>query len=58
MGFGFEIAEFSPLVWEPFAAWVAANHRDDLLSMYIAYTVSAVAFTEESIRLWDKYTRE
>lgn len=58
VGLTFETAEFSPQVWEPFAAWVAANHPNDLLSMYTDDTVSAFALSEESIGLWDKYTRE
>jgi hypothetical protein len=54
----FETGEFSALVGEPFAAWVAATHPEDLLSMYTDESLSDFALTEESIALWDKYTRE
>lgn len=58
VGLSFDTAEFSPQMWEPFAAWVEATHPDDLQSMYTDDTFSDFALTEESIELWDKYTRE
>lgn len=53
-----EIEEFSPQMWEPFAAWVSTNHPRDVLDMYEDETQSLERVTEESIRLWDRYTRD
>lgn len=45
-------------IWDPFAAWVATEHPEDVLVMYQDETQSLERVTEESIRLWDRYTRE
>jgi hypothetical protein len=52
-----EITEFSPQMWEPFASWVSKTHRQDAAVMYEDETYSGVRLTEESIRLWDRHTR-
>jgi hypothetical protein len=48
---------FSPQVWEPFANWVSENHPKDFEAMYINGG-SNYRITEESIRLWERHTRE
>jgi hypothetical protein len=50
--------EFSPQVWEPFAAWVAENHPDDVLVMYEDGSQSSQRITEDSIPVWEQRTRE
>jgi len=52
-----EIEEFSPQVWEPFADWVYRTHPEDARIMY-AEPATLHRLTEESIRLWEKRTRE
>lgn len=53
----FNIDEFSPQMWEPFAAWVAREHPRSGDVMYDPpYT--NFALTEQSIRLWERRTRE
>jgi hypothetical protein len=52
------IAEFSPQMWEPFAEWVSTTYPEDAAVMYEDETYSGVRFTEESIRLWEKRSRE
>jgi hypothetical protein len=53
-----EIAKFSPQVWEPFANWVSTAHPKDAAVMYQDESHSNVRLTEESIRLWGLRTRE
>ena len=50
------ISEFSPQVWEPFAAWVAENHPEDVDIMYVSF--SNYRLTDESIALWEQRSRE
>lgn len=50
--------EFSPQVWEPFASWVSTAYPDDAAVMYQDETYSTVRLTEESIRLWERHSRE
>lgn len=50
-----DISEFSPQVWEPFAAWVSKRFPRDAAVMY---TGSGARLSEESIRLWEKRSRE
>lgn len=45
-------------IWEPFARWVSRNHPEDVAVMYQDETQSLERFTEESIRLWERYTRD
>jgi hypothetical protein len=52
-----EIENFSPQVWEPFAGWVSKAHPKDPAVMYTDGCCN-VRLTEESIRLWDRRTRE
>jgi hypothetical protein len=49
---------FAGQVWEPFAAWVAENHPDDVLMLYTDPSQSSQRITEESIALWEQRTRE
>ena len=53
----FEIAEFSPQMWEPFAAWVSETHPKDFAVMYTGGGTD-FRLTEESIRLWRQRTHE
>ena len=55
---GWETEEFSPQVWEPFADWVSTAHSKDAVVMYTDGSHSGVLLTEESIRLWERRTRE
>jgi hypothetical protein len=48
-----EIAEFSPQMWEPFADWVQSTHPGDFAVMYVDGGTN-FRLTEESIRLWEK----
>jgi outer membrane murein-binding lipoprotein Lpp len=52
----FEIGEFSPQMWEPFAEWVSTNHPEDAAVMYNE-TLSDYRLSEESIRLWERHSR-
>ena len=51
------VTEFSPQVWDPFAAWVTTNYPDDVDVMYQG-GMDGSRLTEESIRLWERHTRE
>lgn len=53
-----EIAKFSPQVWEPFANWVSKAHPKDAAVMYTDESYSNVRLTRESIRLWELRTLE
>jgi hypothetical protein len=53
-----EIEKFSPQMWEPFAGWVTTAHPKDAAVMYTDETHSNVRLTEESVRLWERDTRE
>ena len=52
-----EIEEFSPQMWEPFAEWVSTTYPKDAAVMYNE-DLTNFRLTEESIRLWDRRTRE
>ena len=52
-----DIGEFSPQMWEPFADWVFAAYPEDLKVMYTGGG-TGVQLTEESIRLWEQRSRE
>jgi hypothetical protein len=54
---GWEIEEFSPRVWEPFAGWVSKAHPEDAAVMYLDETHTGVRLSEESIRLWERHTQ-
>ncbi len=50
---------WSAQMWEPFAAWVGANHPEDGAVMYADWPlVGDQAMTEESIPLWEQRSRE
>jgi hypothetical protein len=53
-----ELAEFSPQTWEPFASWVSTAHPKDAAVMYTDGTYSQARLTGESIRLWEQRSRE
>jgi hypothetical protein len=52
-----DIDEFSPQMWEPFAEWVSATYPRDFAVMYTDGG-SNFRLTEESIRLWERHTRQ
>jgi len=52
------IAELSPQMWEPFATWVSTEYPEDAAVMYADRSYSSVRLTEESIRLWEKRSRQ
>jgi hypothetical protein len=54
----FSTEGFSAQMWEPFANWVSTAYPEDAAVMYDDDTHSGVRLTEESIRLWDRHTRE
>ena len=51
------IEQFSPEVWEPFAAWMSENHPEDMRVMYRADQTDW-KLSEASARLWERRTRE
>ena len=53
----FEIAKFSPQMWEPFRDWVSSTYPRDFAVMYTGGG-SNFRLTEESIRLWAQHTRD
>jgi hypothetical protein len=53
----FETAKFSPEMWEPFAEWVSTTYPDDAAVMYNP-TLTNFQLSEESIRLWERHSRE
>jgi hypothetical protein len=52
-----EIEEFSPQMWEPFAKWVSKAHPKDAAVMYTDESQTGVRLSEESIRLWERNTQ-
>lgn len=52
-----DIQKFSPQMWEPFAAWISATYPEDVTLMYTDGQTD-FRLTEESVRLWDRHTRE
>jgi hypothetical protein len=56
--------EFDRQMWEPFAEWVSSTYPKDAAVMYLngprsfAAPFSAARFSLESIRLWERHTRE
>jgi hypothetical protein len=53
-----EIEEFSPQMWEPFAAWVSTTYPEDAAVMYEDDLYEGAQLTEDSIRLWERRSRE
>jgi hypothetical protein len=54
----FGIEEFSTQMWEPFARWVSKAYPEDAAVMYEDGGTSGMRLTKESIRLWDRHTRD
>jgi hypothetical protein len=54
----FGVEEFSTQMWEPFASWVSRAYPKDAAVMYEDGGTSGVRLTAESIRLWERHTRE
>jgi len=52
-----QIADFSPQVWEPFAEWVSTTYPEDAAAM-LTENYDNFLLTRESIRLWEQRTRE
>jgi hypothetical protein len=52
-----ETAEFSPQVWEPFAAWMEATYPDDAAVM-LSTGGNGARLSEEAIPLWEQHTHE
>ena len=52
-----QIEEFSPQMWEPFAQWVSTTHPNDVDVMYQPGQ-SDWLLTNESIRLWELRSKE
>jgi hypothetical protein len=52
-----DIEEFSPTMWEPFAEWVSTTHPKDVEVMYNA-TLTDFELTDGSIRLWEQRSKE
>jgi hypothetical protein len=53
-----DLDEFSPQIWEPFAAWVVDAHPEDAAIMYTDPSETMQRLTEESIGLWEQRSRE
>jgi hypothetical protein len=53
-----ELEDFSPQVWEPFADWMVAHYPGDVATMYTDESVSEAATIDRSIRLWRTRSRE
>jgi len=53
-----QIEQFSPQMWEPFADWVSTTYPEDAAVMYQDATLSNFRMTAKSIRLWDERSRE
>ena len=52
-----ELEEFSPQMWEPFAKWMFSTYASDAEVMYVNYG-SGARLSEESIRLWELHSQE
>jgi hypothetical protein len=52
-----EIKKFGPQLWDPFQDWVSENHPKDFDVMYVPDGTN-FQLTEQSIRLWERRTRE
>jgi hypothetical protein len=50
--------EFDRQMWEPFAEWVSSTYPKDATVMYLDGTLDTARFSLESIRLWERRTRE
>jgi hypothetical protein len=58
-GFGPEpLDKFDRQMWEPFAEWVSSTYPKDAAVMYLDGPRHVARFSLESIRLWERHTRE
>lgn len=48
------VEDFSPQVWEPFAEWVSTTYPEDAAVMYQDQTYSGQRLSEGSIQLWER----
>src|SRR4029453_19152429 len=53
----YDIEEFSPEMWEPFAEWGSTTYPDAAAQMYTDGTYTGVRISEESIPLWERHVR-
>ena len=53
-----EIGKYAPQMWHPFKEWVSTNYPEDVAVMYEETYPGDYALTPESIRLWERHTRE
>jgi hypothetical protein len=49
---------FGHQMWWPFAEWVSSTYPEDAAVMYLDGTLNGARFSPESIRLWERHTRE
>jgi hypothetical protein len=49
---------FDHQMWWPFAEWVSSTYPEDAAVMYLDGTRNGARFSPESIRLWERHTRE
>lgn len=52
------IEEFGPQMWEPFAVWVAETYPEDVTIMYTNSSQSMQRFTDEAVALWEQRSIE
>jgi hypothetical protein len=52
------LKEFGPQIWDPFSEWVSSTYPKDAAIMYSDGMHSAFRLSPESIRLWERHTRE
>ena len=50
--------KFFRQMWEPFEEWVSSTYPKDAAVMYLDGTPDAARFSPESIRLWERHTRD
>ena len=53
---GWNMVKFEPQMWQPFAEWVSSTYPKDVAVMYQDGTLPRSS--PESIRLWERHTRE
>jgi hypothetical protein len=52
------LEKFERQMWEPFAEWVSSTYPRDAAVMYLDRTLVQFRLSPESIRLWERHTRE
>ena len=50
--------KFERQMWEPFAEWVSSKYPKDAALMYLGGTLAHQRLSPESIRLWERHTRD